>query len=67
MTVKKAVTAAQRKKVERENWKAEGGCRKDIKFTKDGAEILAKGRAKNGLEKDWEFVNYLLDEYNKTL
>lgn len=67
MVANKAVTAARRKKLERENWKAEGGCRKDIKFTKKGAEILAKGRANKGFEKDWEFINYLLEEYNKTL
>jgi hypothetical protein len=67
MTANKAATASQRKKVERDNWKASGGVFKEIKITKDGAEILAKGRAKNGFEKDWEFINYLLGEYNKSL
>lgn len=67
MTVNKAATAAQRKKIERDNWKADGGVYKEIKFTKEGLESLKLGREKLGFEKDWEFINYLLNEYKNTL
>lgn len=67
MTANKAATASQRKKIEREKWKAEGGAFKEIKITKEGLESLALGREKLGFEKDWEFINYLLNEYKNTL
>lgn len=67
MKVNKAKTTAQRKKIERENWRNEGGTYKEIKLTESAASILITGRKKQGFKKDWEFIDFLLREYNNRL
>jgi len=67
MAEKKAQTAAQRKKLERDNWRKDEGVFKEIKLTKKGLSILVAGREKEGFKYDWEFINFLLKEYNKNL
>ena len=44
-------TSGERKKLERENWKAAGGTFKEIKLTESGSKILAKGRDKENFKK----------------
>ena len=67
MAKKEAQTAAQRKKLERDKWRKDGGAFKEIKLTKEGVSILVAGREKERFKKDWEFINFLLKEYNKCL